>query len=599
MGVRVPRITINADFGDDSAFGELNALSIGYGLHQAWVFTAIFNATTFYGTHAMIEGFYNTHVTLTHFVSIVVYALFLLFAGLTDQKFLQLYVSKRVLTAGALLCSIGTLCLLFPFGSTSPYLEVIEIIAGVLTGIGSAILLLFWGTAFARCDASSIVLNTGVAITVSMAVYCAALNLLPFPFAGLFIGIVPLLELAILYKYTPDPFDKRNELPIFKPLPVNHAKFIARFGLPVFAFGLALGMMRQISVQFIIPASDTSVQLVILLGGGFATILVLLAIIALGGADKWNVYFRPLIPFIALTVLLIPVSATGNTTFIDFLLITGYLCFEALLWIFFGEISQRFRLSPIFVFGIGRGLLAVAILTASLLPGALVSWLDSTPFREEIILMAAMAVMVLAYALLPREREIEAIVIPCPLVRQVYKNIDQTSANAQSAPNFIQASATEQPLATANTKPSTETSATGMPIQNTAATTHPTAQTESPASAAQPQTETTTLQGTHDSQVSDARRAMLGQQLRDDSSDQKRGRFRAKCETVANTYFLSRRETEVMFFLAKGHNSSYIQEKLFISEGTAKTHIRHIYRKLDVHTQQELMRLVESADTEE
>lgn len=33
MGVRVPRITINADFGDDSAFGELNALSTGYGLH--------------------------------------------------------------------------------------------------------------------------------------------------------------------------------------------------------------------------------------------------------------------------------------------------------------------------------------------------------------------------------------------------------------------------------------------------------------------------------------------------------------------------------------------------------------------------------------
>ena len=74
------------------------------------------------------------------------------------------------------------------------------------------------------------------------------------------------------------------------------------------------------------------------------------------------------------------------------------------------------------------------------------------------------------------------------------------------------------------------------------------------------------------------------------------GRFRAKCETVANTYLLSARETEVMFFLAKGHNAAYIQEKLYISEGTAKTHIRHIYRKLDIHTQQELMRMVESAE---
>jgi len=77
------------------------------------------------------------------------------------------------------------------------------------------------------------------------------------------------------------------------------------------------------------------------------------------------------------------------------------------------------------------------------------------------------------------------------------------------------------------------------------------------------------------------------------------GRFRGKCETVANTFLLSRRETEILFFLAKGHNAAYIQEKLYISEGTAKTHIRHIYRKCDVHNQQDLMRMVEDAQPTE
>ena len=42
MGVRVPRITLNADFGDESAFGELSLLSVGYGLHQAWVYATMF-----------------------------------------------------------------------------------------------------------------------------------------------------------------------------------------------------------------------------------------------------------------------------------------------------------------------------------------------------------------------------------------------------------------------------------------------------------------------------------------------------------------------------------------------------------------------------
>ena len=72
------------------------------------------------------------------------------------------------------------------------------------------------------------------------------------------------------------------------------------------------------------------------------------------------------------------------------------------------------------------------------------------------------------------------------------------------------------------------------------------------------------------------------------------GRFKRKCSAVADRYLLSRKETEVMFLLAKGYKSAQIQETLFISEGTANTHMRHIYRKLDVHSQRELMDLVDA-----
>ncbi len=78
----------------------------------------------------------------------------------------------------------------------------------------------------------------------------------------------------------------------------------------------------------------------------------------------------------------------------------------------------------------------------------------------------------------------------------------------------------------------------------------------------------------------------------DRSSDQRKGLFRKKCECVANQYLLSARENEVLFYLARGFNAAYLQEKLYISEGTAKTHIRHIYAKTNVHSQQELMRMV-------
>ena len=84
----------------------------------------------------------------------------------------------------------------------------------------------------------------------------------------------------------------------------------------------------------------------------------------------------------------------------------------------------------------------------------------------------------------------------------------------------------------------------------------------------------------------------------DEEGRRQQGRFRRQCEIVADRYLLSRREAEVLFLLAKGRNAAFIQEKLFISEGTARTHMRHIYAKLNVHSQKELMDLVEQEQAE-
>jgi DNA-binding CsgD family transcriptional regulator len=46
--------------------------------------------------------------------------------------------------------------------------------------------------------------------------------------------------------------------------------------------------------------------------------------------------------------------------------------------------------------------------------------------------------------------------------------------------------------------------------------------------------------------------------------------------------------------LAKGRNAEFIQNKLWISHHTAKTHVAKIYRKLDVHSTQEMLDLIES-----
>lgn len=66
------------------------------------------------------------------------------------------------------------------------------------------------------------------------------------------------------------------------------------------------------------------------------------------------------------------------------------------------------------------------------------------------------------------------------------------------------------------------------------------------------------------------------------------------CEEVASAYALTPRESEVLVLLARGRNSQAIQEKLVVSRNTVKSHVKNVYNKLGVHSQQELIDLVES-----
>ena len=58
---------------------------------------------------------------------------------------------------------------------------------------------------------------------------------------------------------------------------------------------------------------------------------------------------------------------------------------------------------------------------------------------------------------------------------------------------------------------------------------------------------------------------------------------------LAQAKGLSKRETEVVLLLLEGRSSRYIQNALFISEGTARTHVKRIYAKLEVHSKQQLI----------
>lgn len=72
--------------------------------------------------------------------------------------------------------------------------------------------------------------------------------------------------------------------------------------------------------------------------------------------------------------------------------------------------------------------------------------------------------------------------------------------------------------------------------------------------------------------------------------------LRRRCDSLGVLYGLTERQQEVFFLLARGRNTAFIQEHLVISPHTVKAHIGAIYKKTGLHSQQELIDLVEGEE---
>lgn len=62
----------------------------------------------------------------------------------------------------------------------------------------------------------------------------------------------------------------------------------------------------------------------------------------------------------------------------------------------------------------------------------------------------------------------------------------------------------------------------------------------------------------------------------------------------SQSHGLTKREAEVLGYLARGRTLPYIADALFVTTGTVKTHTAHIYRKLEVNSRQELLDLLDA-----
>ena len=70
------------------------------------------------------------------------------------------------------------------------------------------------------------------------------------------------------------------------------------------------------------------------------------------------------------------------------------------------------------------------------------------------------------------------------------------------------------------------------------------------------------------------------------------------CEALGRARGLTAREADILYNLSLGHSARHIADALCISERTVQTHARNVYRKLGVHTRQEVIDLVGEAEAQ-
>lgn len=445
---------------------------------------------------------------------------------------------RRILGASAAAMIVGGVLMFTSHPAAAPW-NLFPVIGAVAAGSGSAMLLLLWGAAFARLGTMSIAINTAIALALSIALHLGITKAVPAVVSPWLEAFLPLFQI-------PFALASQSEQPVAPPLSASSridiaasARFFILLGISMALFGFSLGALGASSVVSINMYNDPASQIIVLVIACIC-IPLLLCLVLRGnlGKARWDLLLRPLMLIVAVSVLSASVLSPVIPALALFLLYLSTLYMHGSLWMYTVGISYETKLPPLLPVGIGQGALTLGILL-----GAWVSFDPSllSAFPQGFSRGVMIATFIAGYTLNPHIPAFTNDAARLGLRRQT--DSDEETPLEESPEKLNE----RQPSAETDEEPANERT-------EAATTSHETL------------------------------KEALGAEI---------DAYRCACESIAHRYLLSSRQTEVLYMLARGHNAAYVQEKLCITHSTAKSHIYRIYRKLNIHTQHELLAMVE------
>lgn len=440
------------------------------------------------------------------------------------------FTGRGMVFSASLICAAGSLALV-ACGFTEGWLRILlEIVAGAGTGCGPAFLIVSWGCLFSRIEAS--IVETVVPASFVVTLLCALIipALAPLT-AVVLVACLPLAS-GLLLILSSSALD-HQAIPEEKPGDVSafaiHRRSIMRMVAAIFIL-YTLGCAAPVESPWTPSASFEASATAV--GMFFAVALSVAIVLFARRIDVTSLYRWITIPFVV-GIVATPFANAAASFLARVLMNTVFTGIEIIAILYFIRLSQRTDRPAAFCVGLSAAASYGGVLAGYPL-GDILTQMTPSPETSIFGCLVILGVFTLTSLLIPSHDE---------TLEETSVGNDKTSAPAAA----VAGRAIESPgkVAMGETTMAGENNGAGR---------------------------TSTVANSYAAEI---------------------GSMVERRTALAASFGLSNRETEIFLLLAQGRSRPYIRDTLYLSKNTVATHIRHIYEKLGIHSQQELIDLVE------
>lgn len=530
---------------------------VGFGFYYAWIWVS-YNSNVLVFPSAASDLPPDT-ISLTYLVSTLVLGVALVLLSLVRPLTRRLVGSNLLLIAVAVVVGAATVGT-YASSSLGADANLYLIVSAALTGAGTSVIVLRFGVVYSKAPAREAAMHTAASFVFAAMIYFMAVGL-PDPVGMVFTALLPVL--AVVSTLTnPEWSDEGEGGRPEGPVPLR--RFFVRLLVAVAVFSVVVGVSRGFSVPHSsISSLNADGALIIFSTAVVAGVLFVVVGLLRRQFDVSRLYY-PIIIAVAAGILVTPLL--GGTGFGSQFITVAYNCFVLVIWCLLAYVAYSSRLSPILVFGLGRGASALGTTFGWLAGLEIVRSQGDGSLSLEVISVAMVFALLVVSMLVLNDRLIGDALRPEERIRGDAAEVPAQGAGSAGEAAFADRRGAEDRRSAADGEGAWD-GGTGR-------------------SGASEMGEVGEMGG-------------AGASLADGSpggaaaGERRSGPYRMRCDAVAEHYGLSPRERDVFDLLVRGRSIDYIAQNLTISFNTAKSHIRHIYVKTDVHSRQELIDLID------